>query len=95
MLTLCGRSRIEGRMMILGHSGVPPNVMTCSSFRVDWSRGLGSVGGQSLPIPIDLRTRPYNSASTTVQHVTSVFIHHFELQFSNFNNESIKLYLNQ
>lgn len=69
MLTLCGRSRIEGGIMILGHSGVPPNVMIRISFRVDWSRGLGSVGGQSLPFPIDLRTRPYNSASTTVQHV--------------------------
>ena len=77
MLTLCGRSRIEGGMMILGHSGVPPNVMTCSSFRVDWSRGLGSVGGQSLPIAIDLRTRPYNSASTTVQHVIVITLRSF------------------
>ena len=69
MLALFGRSCVEGRMMILGHLGVPPNVIICVSFCVDWSRGLGSVGGQSLPFPIDLRTRPYNSASTTVQHV--------------------------
>ena len=69
MLALCRRSHADGSTMILGQLEVPPNVMICVNFGFDWLRGFWCVAGRSWPIAIDFRSRPYNSASTTVQHV--------------------------
>jgi hypothetical protein len=43
--------------------------MNCVEFGFDWSRGFGSARGQFWPTAIDRPTRPYNTASTTAQHV--------------------------
>jgi hypothetical protein len=48
--------------------------MNCVVFGFDRSRGFGSARGQFWPIAVDIPTRPYNIASTTVQQVI------FELQ---------------
>jgi len=41
-------------------------VITCAIFGDCWLRGVGVVGGVSLPSPIYLRCRPYNTGHTTV-----------------------------
>ena len=45
------------------------NVMICRIFGFDRLSGFALARGQFLCIAIGLKTRPYNSASTTVQHV--------------------------
>ena len=41
-------------------------VITCAIFRDCRLRGVGVVKGVSLPSPIDLTRRPYNTGHTTV-----------------------------
>jgi len=42
-----------------------PDVITCFKFGDDPLRGLASVEGQILPLPIDFDGRPYNSLTYT------------------------------
>jgi len=42
------------------------DVITCVIFRDCQLRGVGVVRGVSLPSPIDLTRRPYNTGHTTV-----------------------------
>ena len=42
------------------------DVITCAIFRECRLRGVGVVRGVSLPSPIDLMRRPYNTGHTTV-----------------------------
>ena len=42
------------------------DVITCTIFRDCQSMGVGVVRGVSLPSPIDLTRRPYNTGHTTV-----------------------------
>ena len=42
------------------------DVITCAIFRDCRLRGVGVVRGVSLPSPIDLTRRPYNTGHTTV-----------------------------
>ena len=42
------------------------DVITCAIFRDSRLRGVGVVRGVSLPSPIDLTRRPFNTGHTTV-----------------------------
>ena len=42
------------------------DVIMCATFRDCWLRGVGVVRGVSLPSPIDLTRRSYNTGHTTV-----------------------------
>jgi len=42
------------------------DVITCAIFRDCRLRGVGVARGESLPSPIDLTRRPYNTGHTTV-----------------------------
>ena len=46
------------------------DVITCATFRDCWLRGVGVVRGVSLPSPIDLTRRTYNTGHTVcdVEH---------------------------
>ena len=54
ILTICG---VWGDMV---------DVITCAIFRDSRLMGVGGVRGVSLPSPIDLTRRPYNTGHTTV-----------------------------
>jgi hypothetical protein len=69
MLNLCGRGPFDRLLLSSGIRGVTPNVMNCVEFGFDRSRGFGSARGHFWPTAIDRPTRPYNTASTTVQQV--------------------------
>ena len=42
------------------------DIITCAIFLDCWLKGVGVVRGVSLPSPIDLTRRPYNTGYTTV-----------------------------
>jgi hypothetical protein len=64
----------RGQQLLTGKKWGPPGESHWSELRAlyyanDRSRGFGSARGQFWPIAIDRPTRPYNIASSNVQHV--------------------------
>jgi len=61
-----GRSNRWGDLDEMWHVGRLVDVITCAIFGHCQLRGVGVVKGVTLPSPIDLRCRPYNTGHTTV-----------------------------
>ena len=62
-----GRSNPWATLTKCGIWGDMVDVITCAIFRDCRLRGVGVVRGVSLPSPIDLMCRPYNTGHTTVR----------------------------
>jgi len=61
-----GRKSPGATLTICGMWGDMVDVITCAIFRDCRLRSVGVVRGISLPSPIDLTRRPYNTGHTTV-----------------------------
>jgi len=61
-----GRSNSWGDFDQIGTWGDMVNVITCAIYGDCQLRSVGVARGATLPFPIDLRCRPYNTGHTTV-----------------------------